>query len=142
MSEHKYEVSVVWKEGRIGTMSSPVLDDKIEVATPPEFPQGVPRIWSPEHLYAAAINSCFMTTFLAIAENSQLEYKHFESKTVCTLEKVEKGFQITKAEIEPKVELLYPEKDNERLIRILEKSEKVCLISNSIKTEVTLKLNN
>lgn len=138
--QHTYEVSVKWAEGRIGIMASPDLDDEIEVATPPEFPKGVPGIWSPEHLYAAAINSCFMTTFLAIAENSNLEYKSFSSKTICLLEKVEKGFQITKAEIEPQVELVNPE-DQEKLIRIFEKSEKACLISNSIKTEVTLKLN-
>lgn len=139
---HFYEVHVEWKEGRIGNMTSPDLDDEIEVATPPEFAKGVAGIWSPEHLYAAAINSCFMTTFLAIAENSNLEYKNFSSKTICKLEKVERGFQITEAEITPTVELVDPEKDGERLLRIFEKSEKACLISNSIKTNVTLRLEN
>jgi organic hydroperoxide reductase OsmC/OhrA len=52
-------------------MSSPELNNKIEVATPPQFPKGVQGIWSPEHLFTAPVNSCFMTTFLAIAENSR-----------------------------------------------------------------------
>ncbi len=52
--------------------SSPVLNTKIEVATPPEFPKGIAGIWSPEHLLVAAVSSCLMTTFLAVAENSKL----------------------------------------------------------------------
>lgn len=59
-----------------GIMSSPILPLKIEVATPPEFPKGMEGIWSPEHLLVAAVNSYLMTTFLAIAENSKLEFNY------------------------------------------------------------------
>ena len=62
-------------------MCSPELNKKnsvcIEVATPPEFPKGIAGIWSPEHLFVAAISGCLMTTFLAIAENSTLEFTSF-----------------------------------------------------------------
>ncbi|MBW7868507.1 MAG: OsmC family protein [Brumimicrobium sp.] len=136
---HFYEVNVEWKRDRIGEISSPDLNDTFEVATPPEFPKGVAGIWSPEHLYAGAINSCYMTTFLAIAENSNLEFTSFSCKTICKLEVVEGKFMISEAVVEPKVDLVHPEKDNDRAIRILEKSEKACLISNSIQTVVTLK---
>ena len=70
--EHFYQVDLKWKNGRVGEVSSPDLSTTIECATPPEFEGGVPNVWSPEHFYAAAINSCFMTTFLAIAEKSKL----------------------------------------------------------------------
>ena len=72
--EHVYEMSVNWQADRKGVMSSPVLNTAIEVATPPQFPKGMEGIWSPEHLFVAAINSCLMTTFLSIAENSNLEF--------------------------------------------------------------------
>ena len=78
MEKHLYNVGLTWKEGRIGEMNSPELPTKIEVATPPEFDKGVPGIWSPEHLYTASVLSCFMTTFLAIAEYSKLEYSSFD----------------------------------------------------------------
>lgn len=39
---------------------------------PPEF-GGPERTWSPEHLFVAAVSSCLMTTFRAIAEMSELE---------------------------------------------------------------------
>jgi organic hydroperoxide reductase OsmC/OhrA len=76
---HLYNVNLKWNEGRIGEISSPELISKIEVATPPQFPKGVEGIWSPEHLLTAAVNSCFMTTFLAIAENFSLEFIDFSS---------------------------------------------------------------
>jgi len=55
---HKYEVNVAWTKDRKGIMSSPVLSQQIEVATSPDFPKGVPNIWSPEHFFVAAVNSC------------------------------------------------------------------------------------
>ena len=76
---HKYEVNLEWKEDRKGLLSSPILTHEIEVATPPEFPKGMAGIWSPEHLFVAAVNSCLMTSFLAIAENSKFEFISFKS---------------------------------------------------------------
>lgn len=139
MSEaHFYEVNLKWKSGRVGEMSSPVLDTTIEFATPPEFAQGVPNIWSPEHFYAAAINSCFMTTVLAIAENSKLEFEDFNCKTIIKLEQVERKFLITEAEIFPVVQLVNPDTDTDRATRVIEKSSANCLVTNSMKTEIKL----
>lgn len=134
---HIYQVHLKWKEGRIGEVSSPELEQTIECATPPEFANGVPNIWSPEHFYAAAINSCFMTTFLAIAESSRIEFESFQCETEITLEVVDKKFMITKAKIQPKVILKDSDK-KDRMSRVLDKTKEHCLVTNSMKTEVTL----
>lgn len=63
--EHEYEVEVNWKNDRLGVLYSPELTDEVSVATPPQFNKGIAKIWSPEHLFTAAVNSCLMTTFLA-----------------------------------------------------------------------------
>lgn len=75
---HSYEVNLHWDSERKGTLSSPVLPTKIEVATPPDFPKGMKDIWSPEHLFVGAVNSCLMATFLAVAENSKFGFISFE----------------------------------------------------------------
>ena len=134
---HFYQVDLKWKEGRIGKVSSPDLDTKIECATPPEFANGVANIWSPEHFYAAAINSCFMTTFLAVTENSRVEFESFECKTIIKLELVERKYLITQAEITPKIKLTNPEQ-KERMLRVIEKTKENCLVTNSMKTAITL----
>lgn len=70
MEPHYYNVYVSWDKERRGTMCSPELnnvngkvDGCIEVATPPEFPKGVAGIWSPEHLFTAAVCSCLNRIF-------------------------------------------------------------------------------
>lgn len=132
---HHYEVKLNWESERKGLMSSPVINSNIEVATPPEFPKGIAGIWSPEHLLVAAVNSCLMTTFLAIAENSKFEFINFESKADGKLEKIDGKLMISEITLRP-VLTLSKKADGERALRILQKSEAACLISNSIKSTI------
>lgn len=137
MDPHYYQVDVKWLEDRKGVMSSPALEQNVEIATPPQFTKGIEGIWSPEHLFTAAVNSCFMTTFLAIAENSKLEFNSFNSSAKGKLEQVEGKFLMTEVSIYAKLEIIN-EADKERAERILQKSEAACLISNSIKSKTIL----
>ena len=138
MDAHYYNVDVNWSKG---VMCSPELNREanicLEVATPPEFPKGMPGIWSPEHLFTASVSSCLMTTFLAIAENSKLEFSTFSCKSKGTLERVEGKFVMSEILLEPSV-TISDEKDREKTERILQKSEAACLISNSIKSKITM----
>lgn len=137
MEAHFYNVNVEWKNDRKGEMSSPELSQNIEVATPPQFPKGMEGIWSPEHLFTAAVSSCLMTTFLAIAENSKLEFVNFECKSKGKLEQVEGKFLMTEVILEPVV-TIKNESEREKAERVLQKSEGNCLISNSVKSKITM----
>jgi peroxiredoxin-like protein len=136
--EHNYEVKVTWDNDRKGTLSSPVLKNTIAVVTPPEFPKGIEGLWSPEHLLVAAVNSCLMTTFLSIAENSKLEFTAFTSNASGKLEMVDGKYLISEITLSPVV-TINNEKDKEKADRILIKSEAACLISNSVKSKIILK---
>ena len=137
MDRHSYKISLQWQEGRIGMMEADGLEDKIQVATPPEFEKGVAGIWSPEHLYTASVLSSYMTTFLAIAEYSKLEYEDFSCTADGILEKVDGKFLMTEITLKAKVKISDDSK-KEKADRIMDKSEAACLISNSIKTKVHL----
>ncbi|WP_458627010.1 OsmC family protein [Winogradskyella sp. PC D3.3] len=144
MEKHIYNVDINWTQDRKGTMCSPELKNEvtnetncIEVATPPEFPGGMPNIWSPEHLFTAAVSSCLMTTFLAIAEYSKLEFVSFTCGSKGILEKVDGKFAISEVLLFPEVVITDASK-RERTERILEKSEKACLISNSVTSKITM----
>jgi peroxiredoxin-like protein len=106
------------------------------VDAPPEF-KGHAGVWTPEHLFVGAVNSCFMTTFLAIAENSKLDFISFKAAADGKLEKLDGGFMMTEIVLHPTLTLANA-RDAERASRILEKAEKHCLISNSVKTEIKL----
>ena len=132
-TQHKYQVKLNWLAGRKGILESSVLNSRIEVATPPEFPNGIPGIWSPEHLFIGAVNSCFMTSFLAIAENSNLSFVQFECNAVGILDKIDGRYMVSQITLYPVVTL---SNENAKAMRVIEMSEKSCLISNSIKTQV------
>jgi len=134
--DHYYKINVKWDKERIGTLSSESLP-QIRVATPPEFAKGVPGIWSPEHLLVSSVTVCLMTTFLAIAENSSLPFKSFDCEADGKVEKVDGKWMMSEIELKPRVEIT-DEKYREKTLRIIEKSEKACLISNSVKSKILL----
>jgi peroxiredoxin-like protein len=136
-TQHHYQVKVNWLKDRKGIVSSNVLPQQIEVATPPEFDKGMPGIWSPEHFLVAAANSCLMTTFLAIAENSKLDFVSFESNAVGILDKQEGKYMIVEIILHPIV-LVSHQDLVEKALRVIEKSELACLISNSLKSKIVL----
>lgn len=135
--QHQYQVKLSWIADRKGIIQSDVLKSEILVATPPEFPKGIPGLWSPEHLFVASVNSCFMTTFLAVAENSKLDFTHFECNAIGTLDKIDGKYCITEITLSP-ILTINDENFKEKGIRVMEMSEKACLISNSITSKVIL----
>lgn len=132
---HEYKVDLSWTGERQGIMHSSETDNDITVATPPQFPKGMAGIWSPEHLFTAAVNSCLMTTFLAIAENSRLNFEHFSSDASGKLEMIDGQYVMSEVTLMPKL-IICNEEDREKAERILQKSEAACLISRSITSKI------
>jgi organic hydroperoxide reductase OsmC/OhrA len=97
----------------------------------------MPGIWSPEHLFTASVSSCLMTTFLAIAENSKLNFSSFSCQAKGKLEQMDGKFMMSEVILEPTVTIV-DEKDEAKTLRILEKSEAACLISNSVSSKIIM----
>lgn len=130
-----YEINLKWTGKRKGVLSSPALTQSIEVATPPDFPKGMEGIWSPEHLFIAPINSFVLSTFLAIAENSKLEFTSFESKSTCIVDFANGKYTVTEIILKPKIVIPFSQKPD-RAKHVLEMSESSCLISNVVKAPI------
>lgn len=131
-----YQVKIEWQTETKAELTTGTLP-RLIVSPPPEFggPEGS---WTPEHLFVAAVNSCFLSTFLAIARNSKMEFIEFNCTATGKLEKLAiGGLQITEIILKP-ILTLPAGVDLGRAERILQKAEKNCLISNSIKTQVRL----
>jgi len=143
METHYYHVDTKWENSRKGIVCSPELNKQngicIEVATPPEFPKGMEGIWSPEHLFVAAVSGCLMTTFLAIAENSKLDFTSFSCKAKGKLESVDGSFMMSEVFLNPTV-VINNEIHSDRAMRIIKKAENACLITNSIKSKITMEI--
>ncbi|MCB1246287.1 MAG: OsmC family protein [Acidimicrobiia bacterium] len=133
-----YSVSLETSEPKRGTVASPADGlPGIAVAPPPEFggPEGV---WSPEHFFVAALSSCLMTTFFAIAGNSGLEVVSYSDQATGELTQDEtKRYRIESVTLRPRI-VVSDESKVDKARRIIEKSEGACLISRSVNSEVFL----
>jgi len=132
---YMYQTTVKWTEQRKGVMSC-AGKPELQVATPPEF-KGHEGIWSPEDLFVASANVCLMTTFLAVAERAGLAFSSYDSTAEGRLELVNGKFQFTAITIRPSI-TLKSEEDVVKAKELIEKAERNCLISNSMKATVTL----
>lgn len=134
-TDHIYTVNLQWLHDRKGVLGSPEIPAGISVATPPDFPKGIPGVWSPEHLFVASASSCLMTTFLAVAENSKLDFSDFSCDATGTVAKEDGKFRVTEILLKPVLTIPVPDHED-KARRILETSERNCLISLSMKTIV------
>ncbi len=108
----------------------------IHFSAPPEF-GGETGAWTPEHLLLAAVASCFIATFRAVSRASKLDFQGIEVSVVGVVEKNSYGFQFTDLTLRP-VLIICVEEDRERSLHLLEKSEKICLVTRSLSSEVHL----
>ncbi len=137
-----YIVEINWENSRKGIICSPELKWEngvcIEVASTSEFDKGIEGIWSPEQLFVAAASGCLMTTFLAIAENSILDFTSFNCKAKGKTEMIEGKLIISEILLEPVV-VITNEMQRNKAIGILKKAKDDCLIIHSIKSKITMK---
>ncbi|MDJ0712232.1 MAG: OsmC family protein [Woeseiaceae bacterium] len=105
----------------------------IESAGPPEF-GGPGDVWSPEGLLVAAVADCFVLTFRAIARTARLDWSTLECKADGTLDKLDGVTQFVDFKVTAK--LTVPSGTNEKkAATMLQKAEKYCLITNSMKAD-------
>jgi organic hydroperoxide reductase OsmC/OhrA len=67
MKEMQFPVSVRWRGGRLARAEARDKDP-LELATPPEFREGIGGYWSPEDLLVTAAASCFVLTLASVAK--------------------------------------------------------------------------
>lgn len=131
-----YESEIEWQGGKDLNIYSGALP-VITAGAPPEF-KGREGVWSPEQLFVASFNSCYLLTLLAILEFSKIALRSLSSSAQGKLEKVAGGtFQITEITVKPRI-VLISANDLERMPRILEKAKENCFVSNSIKSTIKI----
>jgi organic hydroperoxide reductase OsmC/OhrA len=131
-----YQSEIEWQGEKDLRLSGSGAAD-IAGGAPPEF-KGREGVWSPEHLFVASLNSCYVLTLLAIAEFSKIQIISLKSSARGKLEKVPGStLQITEIVVRPRL-VLGSANDLARMPRVLEKAKENCFVSNSIKSKITI----
>lgn len=144
MSEHVAEV--VWKRTTESFAYENYnrahvwrFDSGVEVAASaaPAY-RGEPDRVDPEEAFVAALSSCHMLTFLAIAARKRLPVLSYEDRAVGRMEKNSQGrLAVTSVDLHPKIVFEHGvEVDAATLKKMHHDAHEQCFVANSVKTIV------
>jgi len=108
----------------------------LSTAPPAEF-GGPGDEWSPETLLMAAVADCFVLSFRAIAQASQLSWQHLDCHVEGSLNQIEQAVRFTELIITAKL-YINVDSDTRKVKRLLEKAKQTCFITNSLVAESRL----
>ncbi len=131
---HIYKVGAEL-EGSYVKVTSTGLE-ALTTAAPAEF-DGPGDQWSPETLFAAAVADCFILSFKAIAAASRFDYRGISCEAEAKLDRVDKVTSFTEVKVIASL-TVSTEDQVDRGLKLLEKAEHNCLITNSLKSTLTL----
>jgi organic hydroperoxide reductase OsmC/OhrA len=99
--------------------------------------RGDPGLPNPEEALVAALSSCHMLTFLAIAARRGIVVDAYEDDARGYLEKNAEGrLAVTRVVLRPRIRFAGPPPDAAALAALHEQAHKGCFIANSVKTDV------
>lgn len=129
-----YETQVYWEGERRGVVEygdfAPIV-----VSAPSEF-GGEPSFWTPEQLLVAAAETCFMESFLAIAERSHLSIVSYRSTALAKLEHVSGGgLEFTNVWVRPVVGTERAA-DRIRAADALERARAACSVTRALRLPI------
>lgn len=134
---HHYLVAVDGTQAGPLNVSAPGLP-RMESNAPREF-GGPGDRWSPESFLVAAIASCFVLTFRAVARASKIDWSRLECSTTGKLERID---GITQFSCFSTVATLTIGGDADTVLceRALEKAKRECLGANSLRAKRELQI--
>lgn len=108
----------------------------IEVTAAPEYKGDTTRL-NPEELLVAALASCQMLTFLAIASMSKVEVLEYSDRAVGKIEKADGKMKMASVYLRPRI-VISEASNRDRAAGLVTKAHEQCFISNSVTTQVVV----
>lgn len=132
---HQYQVTAEGSaSGRVVLRHAGL--EPIESAPPVEF-DGPGDAWSPEGLLIAAVADCFILTFRAVARAAKLEWSGLQVRVEGSLDRIDHVTAFTGFIVHARLEV-GADVDEAAARAALQRAERGCLISNSLKADAHL----
>ena len=114
----------------------------VQASSAPQY-AGKKELVNPEEGLAAALGSCHMLTFLAVAAKMRLTIDTYEDEPTAILDKNPQGkMAVTKIFLRPKIQFSGPNIPDSNKVRDLhDKAHANCMIANSLLCEVVVEPN-
>ena len=149
-----YGATVVWQRGDADFSANQysrahdwLFDGglKVPASASPDvvpLPHSVAENVDPEEAFVAAISSCHMLVFLAIASKRKYVVESYHDDACGVLERDSNGREsVTRVQLNPKVVFSGDKRpDREQLEKMHHRSHELCFITNSVKTRITTEI--
>ena len=146
-----HSIEIIWdlgdqelSPGKYLTDHKVILNENLTIngGSSPDYGGSVNNI-NPEQKLAAAVSSCFMMTFLALAAKMKWPVKNYKDKAISYLGKNNAGrMYVNKIELNPQI--IFDNDftiSNDEMQKMKERSHKYCFIANSLSKDVEIKIN-
>src|SRR5262249_2773001 len=132
---HRYDVHLRSDSGPYASAQVFSAPD-LRCTLPTEF-GGPGDAWSPEHLLLAAVEACYLFTLRAIARASDIDILDCEIETSGTVDRQDGVTRFAEIVVSPSLTVAGGS-DDERILWLLEKAKRTCLVSASLATPVRM----
>jgi peroxiredoxin-like protein len=93
--------------------------------------------WNPEDMFGAALATCHMLTFFALAKKAGVDVQAYDDHAEATLEMVDKAMRISTIKLAPTI-VVAAGTDDAKVRELFEKAHNYCFVANSITTKVEM----
>ncbi|HLK11436.1 MAG TPA: OsmC family protein [Candidatus Binatia bacterium] len=141
MPTHTFEGTLSWQAGAEGAAAfnhRVVFAGRppLEVSAAPQY-RGDPSRLNPEELLVAALASCQLLTYLALAGRAGVHVRAYEDHPVGTLAIAERKMRITEVLLRPRITLAAGA-DEARARALVEQAHAGCFVANSVACAVRI----
>ena len=132
---HQFEARTLWRKGAAGvTPSNHRIEftgrPAIEASAAPQY-RGDPARVNPEELFLAALASCQMLTYLALAARAGIDILAYDDHAQATLAIADRKMRITEVRLRPHITLAAGA-DEAKARALVEAAHDGCFIANSV----------
>ena len=141
MPTHQFNARVTWRKGGEGiTLGNHRLElegrPAIEMSGAPQY-RGDPAKANPEELFTAALASCQLLTYLALAARAGIEVLAYDDGAEATLAIADKKMRVTEVVLRPRITLAAGA-DLAKARALVESAHGGCFIANSVACAVRI----
>jgi organic hydroperoxide reductase OsmC/OhrA len=135
MPTHSYEARVTWQTGGEGVAAGNHRVEfegrpAVEVSAAPQY-RGDPTRLNPEELFVAALASCQLLTYLALARGAGVAVRRYEDRAVGTLAIADRKMRMTEVLLRPRI-TVGAGSDEGKARELVDKAHDGCFIANSV----------
>jgi organic hydroperoxide reductase OsmC/OhrA len=141
MPTHTYEARLTWQAGGEGVAAGNHFvgfegRPAVEVSAAPQY-RGDPTRLNPEELFVAALASCQLLTYLALARGAGVSVRSYEDRAVGTLAIADRKMRMTEVLLRPRITVAAGS-DEETARGLVDKAHAGCFIANSVACAVRI----